>query len=230
MACSVFWALVNNAGVLGLYGPDAWCSVEGEYYPTMNVNAFGMIRCVHAFLPLLKRSGRERGGGRIVSASSIVGRMAYAFGAPYSMTKYAVEAYIDTIRQELRPWGITCCILEPSGFKTPFLNIPDIHRRVDKVWDRLSEEVKEEYGEEYHRKVTAYFLGSEKYASPNLHHVVDNYFHAVTAKWPRLRYRCGWESLLLYVPASYLPTGMEDWVLRRMTKHHLIVPAAVTST
>ncbi|KAI1719131.1 short chain dehydrogenase domain-containing protein [Ditylenchus destructor] len=140
------WALVLNAGFLAHYGPDPWCTVA-DYHKPMNINAFGMIRCVHAFLPMIKQSK-----GRIIAASSIAGRFSQAYGVAYSMSKYAVEAYTDGIRQELQPYGITVSILEPGAFRTNFVSY-DAHReRVEGIWSRMPQDLRDEYGEDYKNK------------------------------------------------------------------------------
>lgn len=56
---------------------------------------------------------------------------------------------MDDIRNELRPWGITCHILEPGAFMTHLINLPDMQKRMDVTWKNLSEEIREEYGETY---------------------------------------------------------------------------------
>lgn len=56
---------------------------------------------------------------------------------------------MDTIRQELRPFGITCCIIEPGIFRTNLLDKHAMIERVNRAWNRLPEETKEEYGEKF---------------------------------------------------------------------------------
>ncbi|KAH7718353.1 DHS-16 protein [Aphelenchoides avenae] len=100
--------------------------------------------------------------------------------------------------------------------------------RVNKVWNRLPTELKEEYGEEYREKLIHERCdGIERFASHNLDYVVDNYLHAITARWPRLRYHCGWDALLVWIPMStLLPTTLEDFVLRKLNGTYR-VPAAL---
>lgn len=51
----------------------------------------------------------------------------------------------------------------------------------------------------------------QEYGTTHLEYVVDNYYHAITARYPRLRYRCGWDALFL-IPLSYLPTEIFDFI------------------
>ncbi len=55
-------------------------------------------------------------------------------------------------------------------------------------------------------------------SSTRVDYVVDNYYHAITSRYPRLRYRCGYESIFLWIPATYLPTELLDYAIRLMTK------------
>ncbi|KAI1719444.1 short chain dehydrogenase domain-containing protein [Ditylenchus destructor] len=178
------WALVNNAGIFTCYGPDAWTSID-DYRLAMEVNLYGIIRCTHAFLSLLKQSK-----GRIISPSSVAGRISIPGGGAYSCAKFAVEAYMDSIRLELRPFGITCSILEPGVFRTNLTDNDQMRNRVNKVWDKLSPEIQLEYGEKFKNQfIDLWNSQVGDLASTHLDYVVDSYYHAITAKYPRLRYR-----------------------------------------
>jgi len=105
-------ALVNNAGV-GRLGQDEWLSAE-DYDAVWRVNTLGTIKATHAFYPLLKK-----GRGRIVFVSSICGRVALPAFGPYTVSKFATEAYADTVRRELAPFGVRVSVMEPGFFRTP---------------------------------------------------------------------------------------------------------------
>lgn len=64
--------------------------------------------------------------------------------------------------------------------------------------------------------------------SSRLEYVVDNYYHAITAMFPRCRYICGWDAILGYIPLTYLPTELEDGLIRlAMMRNKPILPAAL---
>ncbi|GMS80283.1 hypothetical protein PENTCL1PPCAC_2458 [Pristionchus entomophagus] len=105
---ALLWGIVNNAGVFSIFGPDDWCSIK-QYIDSLNVNCLGAVRMCHQFLPLLKQSK-----GRIVTMGSSAGRMHGQFLAPYCTSKFAVEAYMDCLRFELRRFGVSVHILEPG--------------------------------------------------------------------------------------------------------------------
>ncbi|CAI4222987.1 unnamed protein product [Auanema sp. JU1783] len=204
-------AIVNNAGIFTIYGPDDWCSTD-EYVNSLNVNTLGAIRVCHAFVPMLKKSK-----GRVVTMGSTAGRLHGLYVGPYVTAKFAVEAYMDCLRLELRPFGVSVHMLEPGCFKTNLLNEQAQNTRVDKTWSRLSEEVKEEYGLEFLRNFkTAWQLGVNLVANPNLMWVVSCYEHALFAMYPRLRYAPGWDAIFCFIPLSVFPTQIQDWVLSLM--------------
>ena len=85
--------MVNNAGIGGECGGMAeWLTVQ-DYLDVMRVNLLGVVDVTTTFLPLLKKEH-----GRIVNTSSVAGRNAGIFNAPYSISKYGVEAFSDIIR------------------------------------------------------------------------------------------------------------------------------------
>jgi NAD(P)-dependent dehydrogenase (short-subunit alcohol dehydrogenase family) len=110
--------LVNNAGV-AFPGP-ALLQPMSEVEQVLDINFFGMVRCVKAFAPLLgadpTRSGPK---GRIVNVTSVSGRFGYPFTAAYVASKHAVEGYSASIRRELMLVGIDVIVVGPGAVKTP---------------------------------------------------------------------------------------------------------------
>ncbi|CAJ0589013.1 unnamed protein product [Cylicocyclus nassatus] len=203
--------VVNNAGVFTIFGPDDWCSTD-EYLASLNVNTLGTVRVCHNFLPLVKKSK-----GRIVTMGSTAGRLHGLYMAPYATAKFAVEAYMDCLRLEMRPFGVSVHILEPGAFKTELLSEEAQHVRVNRIWERLPTAVKNEYGEQFKENFkVAWQTGVNLVANPNLHWVVDSYVHALFASWPRLRYAPGWDAIFCFIPLSLVPTSVQDAVLHFM--------------
>ncbi|CAI2354201.1 unnamed protein product [Caenorhabditis sp. 36 PRJEB53466] len=219
------WGLVNNAGIFSIHGPDDWCSVA-EYSSSLNVNTLGAIRMCHAFVPLIKQSR-----GRIVTMGSTAGRLHGLYVAPYVTAKFAVEGYMDCLRLEMRQYGVSVHILEPGCFKTELLNNEAQKMRIQKIWNNLSVETKEEYGEEYRKNFeTAWESGVNIVANPNIGWVVDCYAHALFSWWPRLRYCPGWDAIFMFVPLSVFPTALQDWILAglyRLSPGPTLTPAAL---
>jgi NAD(P)-dependent dehydrogenase (short-subunit alcohol dehydrogenase family) len=105
--------LVNAAGILVLGPVEA---VPGERIRAQfDVNVLGSLAVTRAFLPPM----RERGAGRIVNMSSILGRFALPGSGVYSASKFALEALSDALRMELAPFGVRVVLVEPGVIDTP---------------------------------------------------------------------------------------------------------------
>ena len=82
----------------------------------MEVNYFGVLRVVSAVLPSMRR----RKSGKIIIIGSMGGRIAIPMQSHYSSSKYALEAYSDALRLELRLYDIDVTLIEPGDIKTGF--------------------------------------------------------------------------------------------------------------
>ena len=108
-------ALVNNAG-FGVWGPVADVSID-ELKLQFEANFFGAVRMVHAVLPQMI----ERRTGRIVNISSVLGRLGTPFVSSYVSSKYALEGMSESLRAEVKPFGIHVSLVEPGLFATNFI-------------------------------------------------------------------------------------------------------------
>ena len=88
---SGLWGVLNNAGING-GAPIEWQKIS-DYQRVLNVNTLGVIDVTTTFLPLVKKEK-----GRIVNTASMAGRISLDGMAPYAMSKYAVEAFSDSLR------------------------------------------------------------------------------------------------------------------------------------
>ncbi len=104
--------LVNNAGI-AVAAPLEFLPLDA-LRQQLEVNVVGQVAATQALLPLLRR-----GGGRIVIVGSVSGRFAAPFLGPYAASKHAMEALTDSLRVELRPWGMQVSIVEPGAIATP---------------------------------------------------------------------------------------------------------------
>ncbi|MHA2251911.1 MAG: SDR family oxidoreductase [Candidatus Kariarchaeaceae archaeon] len=105
------YGVVNNAGIgdLGFH----YSFSEEDMFHLFNVNTFGPWRITNAFLHLLIESK-----GRVVNIGSQGGMVTKKIFGPYTMTKFALEAYTDSLREELEPVGIKVSIVQPGGIKS----------------------------------------------------------------------------------------------------------------
>jgi len=121
--------LINNAGI-GSYGYIHETSVN-DMKKIMDVNFWGMVHCTHAILPSMIR----RRKGRIVNVSSVVGKMAMPVMGPYSATKFAMEGFSDSLRIEMKKYGIGVTVICPTSTKTEFVTnaIDGNNLRIDSI-------------------------------------------------------------------------------------------------
>jgi NAD(P)-dependent dehydrogenase (short-subunit alcohol dehydrogenase family) len=109
-------AVVNNAGIAVVATMEE--ITLADLHQQFETNYFGTVRVTKRALPGM----RERRHGRIINMSSIAGVLANPLFGPYSATKFAVEAFTDTLRLELYPFGVYVSLLQPgyipSGMET----------------------------------------------------------------------------------------------------------------
>jgi len=106
------YALVNNAGI-GVAAPLEFQPLE-DIRRSYEVNVLGQIAVTQAFLPLLRETR-----GRIVNICSVGDRIAIPFGATLNGTKSAFAMMSESLRLELRPWGMHVVIIDPGSITTP---------------------------------------------------------------------------------------------------------------
>jgi len=106
--------LVKNAGVGG-FKPVADMTVD-EWHTVMDTNLTGVFYCCHAALPYL----RKRGGGWIINISSLASRNAFVNGAAYCASKSALNAFSESLMQEVRYEGIRVAYVLPGSVNTSF--------------------------------------------------------------------------------------------------------------
>ncbi|NXT02351.1 DHB1 dehydrogenase, partial [Jacana jacana] len=107
--------LVCNAGV-GLMGPLETCSEEAMK-TLFDVNFFGAVRTIQAFLPAMKR----RRAGHIIVSSSIGGLQGLPFNAVYCASKFAMEGLCESLAVVLCPFNIHLTLVECGPVHTSFL-------------------------------------------------------------------------------------------------------------
>lgn len=110
--------LVNNAGVM-LLGPITGANVE-DWRRMVNLNLLGLMYATHEALPIMQ----EQGSGHIVNISSVAGRTARAGSGGYNATKWGVNAFSESLRQELaqRKQHIRVTLIEPGMVATELID------------------------------------------------------------------------------------------------------------
>ncbi|NP_001080745.1 dehydrogenase/reductase (SDR family) member 9 L homeolog isoform X1 [Xenopus laevis] len=203
------WGLINNAGIMGTLAPFDWMTIDDIRKP-IEVNLIGLIHVTLVLLPFIKKAK-----GRIVNVSSVGGRVA-ASGGAYFSSKFGVEGFNDSLRRDMKAFGVKVSCIEPGLFKTPLSDPAKVIQQRTDIWKRLPVEIKKEYGDNYiqidaskKQKLNQRILNSD------LSLVVQCMEHALTSRHPRTRYSAGFDAAFLWIPLSYMPTFIQDFVILR---------------
>ncbi len=199
--------LVNNAGI-AVPSPIEHQPLD-DFRQQIEVNLIGQVAVTQAFIPLL-RTAR----GRIVNMSSIGGKVAVPLLGAYAASKFAIEGLSDTLRRELRPWGIDVAVIEPGTIATP-------------IWDKgiasgdalqaqMSADAERDSGPLIATVRTASEEGARTGLPPDA--VARDVAHALTASKPRTRYLVGREAKSRGLVARYLPDRFLDSAIARAMK------------
>jgi NAD(P)-dependent dehydrogenase (short-subunit alcohol dehydrogenase family) len=193
--------LVNNAGV-AVGGPLEFLALD-EWRTQFEVNVFGQIAVTQALIPLLRRAV-----GRIVFIGSLSGRVSTPLMAPYGASKHAIEAVGESLREELRPWGMHVAVVEPGAIRTP---IWDKGRSTaDQLEATLPAAARQRYGDGFD-KVRGLIDQQERDGIP-AERVAAAVEHALFARRPRYRYLVGTDARV----AGTLKRLLPDKVMARL--------------
>lgn len=164
-------AVINNAGI-GIAGALE-DTTAAEALAQFETNFFGTHRVCRAVLPHM----RAQRAGVIVNMSSLAGRIALPFQGFYSATKFALEAYTEALRMEVRPFGIAVAMIEPGDFATSFT----ANRRMTSASIPGSP-----YYESMHRAIAT--MARDEQANADLSPVIDAVQAILECRRPALRY------------------------------------------
>ena len=169
--------LINNAGY-GSYGALEDVPLD-EGRRQFDVNIFGLARLTQLVLPTM----RAQHSGRIVNISSIGGKLGEPFGSWYHATKFAVEGLSDSLRMELRHFGIDVIVIQPGA--------------IISEWNRISRDGLMKYSgkggySESARAYVKFMESTDKGRLPSPPSVVaKTIVKAVQARKPKTRYAIG---------------------------------------
>jgi len=180
------YGLFNNAGY-GVYGPLNTISRE-QFEQQFSTNLFGTHQLTQLLLPAMLPHGE----GRIVMTSSVMGLISTPGRGAYAASKYALEAWSDALRMELRHSGIKVSLIEPGQIRTRF---------TDNVNQTQADKPVENPG------IAARFtLGPEA--------VVAKVRHAFESKNPKMRYPVTLVTHAVGLLKRLLPGRMMDKILQ----------------
>ena len=169
--------LINNAG-FGMYGAMEDTTLEDARYQ-FEVNLFGLARLTQLALPYM----REQGAGKIVNMSSMGGKVYTPLGSWYHATKHALEGWSDSLRLELKQFGIDVIIIEPGIIQTSFGDVmlkPMMKRSGTTAYAHLAEKME---------KATKATYGKGGGSPPTV--IANVIARAIRARKPKTRYVAG---------------------------------------
>ncbi len=193
--------LVNNAGY-GSYGAVEDVPLD-EARRQFEVNLFGLARLVQLVTPHM----REQGSGRIINISSIGAVFYEPFGAWYHATKFALDGFSDSLRVEVRPFGIDVVLVHPAGVVTEWNEIARtslVDRSKDGAYAASAVKAAKAMGS----------VDNPRFSSgPEV--VAKTIVKAATARRPKARYATGKGASTVMSTRRLLPDRAFDAILTR---------------
>ena len=185
-------ALINNAG-FHVVGPLE-CLPIGEIESCWRTNCLGAIQACREVLPIM----RNQGSGHIVNISSVGGVVGLAFQGAYSSSKFALEGMTESLRAEVRRFGIRVSLVEPSDIR---------HQDC-----RSDSPVSREYEESFNRVMKIAWADEEKgYPPERIGPLIQR---ILNKRNPRARYTFG-QAFQRAVPMlkRILPNRLVEWAI-----------------
>jgi NAD(P)-dependent dehydrogenase (short-subunit alcohol dehydrogenase family) len=204
--------LVNNAGATVAF-PLEFLPLEA-FRQQLEVNVVGQLAVIQAMLPQL-RAAR----GRIVNMSSVSGLVAAPYVGAYAASKHALEALSDSLRVELRHFGVHVAVIEPGDVDTPIWqkSRAAADRLRDSVLEEAQRRVSPEVSERYAQDITAMRAATDRFAAQAMPvgRVVRAVVHALCARRPKTRYPVGAKTWGVFFGLRFLPTKIRDRIVCR---------------
>lgn len=169
--------LINSAG-FGSHGAIEDVPIEDARYQ-LEVNVFGLARLTQLVLPYM----RKNRFGKIINISSIAGKVAGPYGGWYHASKFALEGLSDSLRNEVKQFGIDVIVIEPGAIKSEWSNIAADNLR------KTSGNEKSAYKKGALAFAKVIEKSETKASDPKV--IVDLIYKAIEAKNPKARYAGG---------------------------------------
>lgn len=194
--------LVNNAGI-AVAGPLIHLPVD-EFRKQLEVNLTGVVIATQAFAPLLGAgSPVAKDPGRIVNISSVGGKTANPFMAPYNVSKFGLEGLSEALRRELLPFGVDVIVVAPGAVATP-------------IWDKADETDTSRYANTVYApaldRLRGYMLQLGRSGLPP-ERIGEVIHTALTTAKPKVRYT---------VSPSPMQAFMSEYVLPKRTMDRIV--------
>jgi short-subunit dehydrogenase len=190
------FGLVNNAG-LGISGFVEVMPIQ-EFMKLFEVNVFGVHRLTRAFLSTLRKNG-----GRIINIGSSSSYFSGPALGPYAATKFALRAYTDALRMEMKFFNVSVSLVAPGPIESAVWSKAQKYK--EEVRESTSPDLQELYGD--FMKAGDRLL--EEVRPLPAHHVAHAVLHGLTARKPKYVYLIGKNARIAYF-ISRLPKKWGD--------------------
>ncbi|MFA5060091.1 MAG: SDR family NAD(P)-dependent oxidoreductase [Candidatus Omnitrophota bacterium] len=191
--------LVNNAGFgVGGFFEDL---SETDIRQQMDTNFFGVQSVTRAVIPLM----RKNHSGKIINLSSIAGLYALPAFSAYNASKWAVEGFSESLLYELKPFGISVCLIEPGTYRT---TIFFENRRCAKDFDNPKSPY---YGSSQAlKKRVDQFVANDKKDPEDIAILIEKLINSPRPPFRNIPDR---RSKILYFLRRFLPFGLFSFIL-----------------
>lgn len=194
--------LINNAG-FGLSGAIEDVTITEAKYQ-MEVNLFGIGRLIQLVLPHMRRQH----SGKIINITSLGGKIAMPMGGWYHASKFALEGLSDSLRYEVKQFGVDVIVIEPGAVKSEWGDI-------------AFGNVKRISGNGAYKGLTESYIEAFKISEKNAVNtniIAQLVEKAVNAKKPKARYHGGYLSGTMLFLRKLLPDSIFDKIIASMFK------------
>ncbi|KAA0775180.1 short-chain dehydrogenase [Bacillus sp. AR2-1] len=195
--------LINNAGYAN-GGFVEEIPVE-EYRKQFETNLFGAISITQLVLPYM----REQKSGKIINISSISGQVGFPGLSPYVSSKYALEGWSESLRLEVKPFGIDVVLVEPGSYNT---NIWEVGKQLATNQSETTSPYKE-YMDKIQKHINS---GSDTFGNPI--DVSNKIVEIAEFKRTNLRYPIGKGVKFMIFAKRILPWRLWEYLVLRTFK------------
>ncbi|MGR9592247.1 SDR family oxidoreductase [Bacillus thuringiensis] len=196
--------LINNAGYAN--GGFVEEIPVDEYQKQFETNLFGAISITQLVLPYM----RKQRSGKIINISSISGQVGFPGLSPYVSSKYALEGWSESLRLEVKPFGIDVALIEPGSYNT---NIWEVGKQLAENQSDTTSPYKE-YMDKIQKHINS---GSDTFGNPI--DVANKIVEIAESKRTNLRYPIGKGVKFMIFAKKILPWRLwEHLVLRSFKK------------
>lgn len=182
----------------GIAGPAEIMPIEYAK-KQMEVNYFGVLNVCNKILPIM----RKNKNGLVIAISSVAGRIPLPMQCHYSSSKYALEAYIEALRIEMKDFNVKTCLIEPGDTKTGFTKARKKYNPIgNPYYDVCNKSVDKMAYDEQHGKPPE--------------SVVNEVIKIIGRKNPPVRVAVGFEYKFACFLIKILPSKLIDFILYKI--------------